>query len=116
MDLLKNQKGETIIEVMVGIIILGLITGFALIFFTKMLSNTKLVSKNEALFLANQEINYSMKNRVKIDTSYFSPDSTMLVERKVEKVNKLYNVEVMVKLNSDKKSLVELKTRYAEEN
>ena len=116
MDLLKKENGETLIEVMVAIVIIGLITGFTLIFFTNIFENPRLLKKDDALFYANQEINYAVKNRQTRDTVYFSPDSSMLIERKIVKDKNIYNINVNVKLKNSDKFLVELKSKYATKN
>ncbi|MBU0474987.1 MAG: hypothetical protein KKF62_12605 [Bacteroidetes bacterium] len=112
MDKLKLEDGYTITEALVGIIILGLTITLFAFFFNLVFSNPKILLRSEALYLADQEIENSLNNKVSRDTSYTNNNGNILVERKISSDNNLTKVKISVFSKSNKQIILSLSSLY----
>ena len=112
MDLLKSEKGATIIETLVAIILLGLIITISFTIFVRLYGNKTLLYKQEAFQLANQEIINCMNTKIVSDTTYTNKNGNLLIERKINKQSEIYKVIINVNASSDNKNIVTLITTY----
>jgi hypothetical protein len=112
MDLLKKEEGFSIIESLVGIIILGLIVIFFSLFFNKIFQTPKILLRGEAFYLANQEIENSLNMKSKSDTVYSNLNRNLQIRRMVRKEEKLYNIQVEVFTTLEKKCILNLSAYY----
>ncbi|MBK7980268.1 MAG: type II secretion system protein [Ignavibacteriae bacterium] len=112
MDKLKNQKGYIILEALVGIIILGLVVTFSVMFFNQIFANSKILLKSDALLLAKQEIDTSINFRTTTDTSYFNQKGNLKVIRNIKAESNIYKAVVTVASDSGKKEILSLSVLY----
>lgn len=112
MDKLKDQLGYTIMETLVGIILIGLIITFFAMFFNQIFSNPKLLLRSEALTLANLEIEKSINTKAINDTIYKNTNGNLLIKRNIKQEKKLVKSTVVVQTVSSKDSILTLTALY----
>lgn len=112
MDKLKDQRGYLILEALVGIIILGLVVTFSVMFFNQIFANSKILLRSDALLLAKQEIDRSQNFRVITDTSYFNQKGNLKVIRNIKHESNIYKATVTVASDSGKKEILSLSVLY----
>lgn len=96
MDSIKKTDGFTLIETLTAITLLGIVSVLSVIIFTGIYSNPRLLLKGEAAMLAEQELHYSINNKVKSDTIYSSGLNGLEIVRKVLIEENLYKITVSV--------------------
>jgi len=105
---MKNQSGYSLIETMVCISLLGLLIFLSTSVYTRFFSNHKMLLRNEALFMANQEITNTINKRIFTDTSYKSINCNMLLDRKISDMDNCKKIIVVVRSVQLEKELVTL--------
>ncbi|HEX2982196.1 MAG TPA: type II secretion system protein [Ignavibacteriales bacterium] len=108
MKIISRNEGYTIIEALVGIVILGLILVFTVSVFNRLFANPQLLLKGEALYLADQEIKHVINDKDFETLEYESAGRNMLVRRTVSEGAKLYEVQVSVIFKGTGKEIVSL--------
>lgn len=103
MVILKNETGYSLIESMVGIVLLGFIVIVTMIIFTNIFSNSKLIYNKEATYLLFNETENIINNRILTDSSYFNKNETLVIQRKIEKNNNYYIAKIIVKEKKNNK-------------
>ncbi|MGD8782586.1 MAG: hypothetical protein PVH88_26965 [Ignavibacteria bacterium] len=96
MDILAEDRGSTIIETLVGIIILGIIITLSFSLYMKIYTNTSILYKSEAITLANQEIFNCIRNKITTDTLYNNINKNLTITRKITVQNNVHTVIVKV--------------------
>ena len=112
MDKLIDQNGFTILETLVGILLLGLIITFFAMFFNQVFANPKLLLRKEAMVLANQEIERCINYKPKSDTTYFNNNGNLKIYRKLKSSNSLTKAVVTVKVKSSEKEILSFSVMY----
>jgi len=112
MDLLKNENGATMIETLVGIILLGIIITVSFSLLIKIYSNPNLIHKHEALLLASQEITNCLNNKILVDTSYTNINKNLTVTRKIRVDENIYTAVVKVTPARSELEIVVLSAGY----
>lgn len=108
MELLKNHSGYSLIEMLVCISLLGIIILVSTSVYIRTFSNPKIIFRSEALFLANQEINNALHNKLFRDTAYTIDKSLLMVERKVKENKGLIYLDVSILYGVQKKEIAKL--------
>jgi len=111
MDLLKAERGTTILETLVVILLLGILVTLTASFFTTIFSNKNML-KSDALQLAQQEINRVLSEKSENDTSYTNETENLKVQRIITKDEKLNSVEIMISKSSNDSLMLLLKAFY----
>ncbi|MFC2139723.1 hypothetical protein ACFLR4_03590 [Bacteroidota bacterium] len=114
MDLLVKEEGTTIIEVLVGLTILGIVMTLSLGVMVKIYGNPKIVSRQEALMLADQEITNCINTRAVTDTVYTNPKGNLFIERSVSSRKNINDVSVSVYSSSSEQLIVSLSVSIVE--
>jgi len=96
MDLLIDDSGSTLIETLIGILILGIVATVTFSIYMQVYTSPTLLYKTEALSIANQEVTNCICNKVTSDTSYYNLNNNLIITRKVTVLNRIYRVEVDV--------------------
>lgn len=96
MDTLKKEDGFTIIESLVGIILLSLFVGLSAMVINGIYSRPQILMKGEASTLASQEIDYSLKMKPAGDTVYENGSGNMVVRREITQADSLAHIVVTV--------------------
>lgn len=112
MDKLKGQEGYTLVESLVGIIILGLVITFFAMFFNQIFGNPRILLKGEALIMASQELDRCLDIKAITDTSYFNRQGNLKIKRKVELIGKLNKAIVSVASDSGRNEILSLSVTY----
>ncbi|MFA8344328.1 MAG: hypothetical protein ACEPO8_15245, partial [Rhodothermaceae bacterium] len=110
--LIKNE-GYSLIETLTSFVIFGIFVTLVVTLLVKMLFSTSAKQIKEAQYLGQQEIKYCIANYAASDSSWLSPDSSLIVQRKVAKLENYQhhiNVSVLKKVSSD--TLVSYNTIY----
>ncbi|MDP4196296.1 MAG: prepilin-type N-terminal cleavage/methylation domain-containing protein [Bacteroidota bacterium] len=107
MHLLK-EDGFTIIETLTAVVLLGITVVFTVIVFNTLFFNHKLNSRLEAIRFAENEMDFTIQNKIFTDTSYFTPKGNLKVIRKIKSEEKLYNICVEIRTVSNNKELLNL--------
>jgi Na+/serine symporter len=105
MDIL-GEDGFSIIESLLGIVLLGLIVVFTIIIFNNIWNNPGLAVKSEAFFLASREINNTINGKAFTDTSYNNAQNNLTLNKQVKLADDCYYVEVSVIHIPTKKEIV----------
>ena len=108
MDLLKKQDGTTILETLIGILILGIIVTISFALLIKVFGNQKLMNEQEAYQLANETISNSINTYSITDTSFNNNKGNLLVERKVLSEDMVHKITVKVYSAFSKNEIVSL--------
>ncbi len=108
MGILKDESGYTLIETLVSIGLLGILIVLSATAYTRFFDNPKILLRNEALYMANQEITNSINKKIFTDTTYANENQNLEVRRNVFDVQKLYRIEVAVVFVQTQKELVRL--------
>ena len=111
MDLLRDEKGTTILETLVVILLLGILVTLTAGFFTTIFNN-KYMLKGDALQLAQQEINRVLSEKSENDTTYTNETENLKVQRIITEDVDLNSVEVMISKSSTDSPLLLLKASY----
>lgn len=101
MVIIKNEKGYSLIESMVGIILLGFIVIISMIIFTNIFTNPKLIYNKEASYLLFNETENIINNRILTDSTYFNNKKTLIIQREIEKKESYFIANVLVKENKN---------------
>lgn len=109
---LKDQEGYTLIESLVGIIIIGIVIVFFAVFFKQIFSNPKILLKSDAMILANQEIERCINYKISSDTSYLNNRQNLRIFRTITKSDKLNKVIVRVVTDSGRSEIISLSAKY----
>ncbi len=112
MDKLKSQYGYVLMESLVGIILLGLVITFFVMFFNQIFLNSRILLRSDALVLANQEIERCINFREITDTSYFNPQGNLKVLRNIKIEGKLNKAIVTVGSDSGRQEILSLSVMY----
>ena len=115
MDKLNSQDGYTITETLVGIILLGITITLFSFFFNQVFRNPKILLRSEALYLADQEIEFSINHRITRDTSYINEKGNLLAERIIAKTNGLNKATISVLSKTNKQNILSLSVLYKNE-
>ena len=105
---MKNQSGYSLIETIVCISLLGLLILLFTSVYTRFFSNHKMLLRNEALFMANQEVTNTINKRLFTDTSYKSINGNMLLDKKISNTDNSKKIIVVVRSVQLEKELVTL--------
>ncbi|MBI1937431.1 MAG: type II secretion system protein [Ignavibacteriales bacterium] len=108
MGILKDQSGYTLIETLVSIGLLGVLIVLSAMVYKNFFSNPKILLRNEALYLANNEIVNSINKKIFTDTAYTNENKNLSIERKITGMGRFNRVEVVVTTVQDPKELVKL--------
>lgn len=108
MGILKNQSGYSLIETLVCISLLGIILFISTSVFVRLFANPKILLKNEALYLANEEINRTIHKRTLTDSTYTNENTNLVIERHIAELNGYAQIEVIVKHVHAAKEIVKL--------
>ena len=111
MDLLRDEKGTTILETLVVILLLGILVTLTAGFF-RTIFNNKYMLKGDALQLAQQEINRVLSEKSENDTTYTNETENLKVQRIITEDVDLNSVEVMISKSSTDSPLLLLKASY----
>jgi len=114
MDKLKNEYGYTLLETLVGIIILGLVIAFFAMFFNQVFANSRIFLIGDATILAKQEIERCINFRIKTDTSYFNNKGNLQVLRDIKFDGELNNAVVTVSSDSGRNEILFLSVMYSQ--
>lgn len=114
MDLLKEEKGTTILETLVVILLLGILVTLTTAFYSNIFSNKNML-KADALQLANQEISKVLSERCISDTIYFNEKKNLKVERNIYQSELLNAVKVSISKSSNDSLILVLTTIYKNE-
>ena len=112
MDLLNKDSGETMIETLVGIILLGIIVTVSFSILIRIYSNPNTIHKHEAFLLASQEITNCINNKTVTDTIYTNTNENLTVSRKILKHEDFYTVSVKVVPTNSELEIVSLSAGY----
>ena len=107
MDLLE-EKGFTIIETLVSIFMVGLILTLTIIFFNNILLNSTFIYKNEAFYLANNEIERVINSGIITDTTYTNQSGSLIIKREIVPSENTIQVVVTVTAKINEKEIVAL--------
>ncbi|MGD8782530.1 MAG: hypothetical protein PVH88_26685 [Ignavibacteria bacterium] len=105
---LLEEKGFTIIETLVSIFMLGLILTLTIIFFNNTLLNSTFVYKNEAFYLANNEIERTINSELISDTTYTNKSGSLIIKREVLPGENMLEIIVTVTAKINEKEIVVL--------
>ena len=108
MGILKDQSGYTLIETLVSIGLLGILIVLSAIAYTRFFDNPKILLRNEALYIANQEITNSINKRVFTDTAYTNENMNLGIERKFYDMQTFKKIEVAVVFIQTRRELIKL--------
>lgn len=108
MGILKDESGTTLIETLVSIGLLGVLIVLSVMVYKNFFSNPKMLLRNEALYLANQEISNSINMKFITDTVYSNENGNLTVERKIYDMETFNKIVVSVVFLQNKKELVKL--------
>lgn len=114
MDKMKSESGFTILESLVGILILGIMLILFAVFFNQIFNNPKLLHRSEAFILAKQEIEKCKNKRLTKDTLYFNEKENLSIVRDINLINNIINAKVTVETKLDKKKILSLSVEYLE--
>ncbi len=112
MDKLNSQNGFTIMETLIGIIIIGLMITFFAMFFNQVFNNPKILLRSDAFVLANNEIERCMNLKISSDTSYTNRIGNLYIKRQITFLNKLNKAKVSIYTASGKKEILSLSVKY----
>ena len=115
MDLLE-EKGFTIIETLVSIFMVGLILTLTVIFFNNILLNSTFIYKNEAFYLANNEIERVINSDLVTDTTYTNEKGSLIINREVVPENNTFQVVVTVTAKINQKEIIVLTANKRNKN
>lgn len=110
---ISNEDGFSMIEALVGIVILGLILTLTSAFVKGIFSHPKALLKGEALMLAGQEIDCSARNRMFTDTVYSNPSGNLAITRTATALDSLEKINVTVRYKSTNEEVVSLTSYVA---
>ena len=105
---LNEQSGFSLIETVVSIGLLGILVTLSVIAYTRFFDNPKILLRNEALYMANQEITNAVNKRRFTDTTYTNINGNLAVERNISDLQTYYKMEVAVIFVQNKMELVKL--------
>lgn len=108
MELLKDQSGYSLIETLVCISLLGIILFISTSVFVRLFANPKILVRNEALFIANEEITRATQKKEFKDTTYTNENANLTIERRVIESGEFAQIEVYVRHSSQSKEIVKL--------
>lgn len=108
MGIVKNQSGYTLIETLVSIGLLSMLILLSAIAYSRFFDNPKILLRNEALYIANQEITNSVNKKIFTDTTYANENNNLAVERKIYDMQTYNKIEVAVMFIQTKKELIKL--------
>lgn len=114
MDLLE-EKGFTIIETLVSIFMVGLILTLTIIFFNNILLNSRFVYRNEAFYLANNEIEKVINSNLVTDTTYTNESGSLIVTREIVSAENTLQVVVKVTAKINNKEIIALAANKRDE-
>lgn len=112
MDILKNEKGTTLIEALTSMVVLGLIAGITTLFISSIYEKPALFLKREALSMAKSEINNSKNSRTETDTAYSNFGGNLTLKRDVVISDNIVSVTIEVYQTNTKNSLIKLFTKF----
>lgn len=105
-----DKKGFSIIETLVGIVLLGIIAALSLSIYLNLLSNPKNFLRGEAFTLASQEVEYIKTFKPVTDTNYFNAKGTLQVNRQIEFQDSINHFSV--KVSSKQKNIEIIKLDF----
>ena len=112
MDLLKKEDGSTIIENLVGIIIMGLIVTLSFSVLIKLYSNPSLLQKDEAFLLASQEVSNCINSKSISDTTYKNSSGNLQLTRTITMEGGAYKTTVKVVAVGVNREIITLSSYY----
>lgn len=112
MDKLNSELGYTLMETLVGIIILGIVITFFAIFFNQTFANPRILLKGDAIILAKQEIDKCINIKAVKDTSYYNKNGNLKIIRSIKGVENLNQAVVVVASDSGRNEILYLSVLY----
>ena len=114
MDLLKEEKGTTILETLVVILLLGILVKITTAFYSNIISNRNML-KTDALWLAKQEISRVLNEKPGNDTTYYNASKNLRVERNIYQNDLLNTIKVSISRTGNDSLILVLTTKYKNE-
>lgn len=108
MGILKNQSGFSLIETLICISLLGVLLVLTSMIFVRFFSNPKMLLRNEALFMANQEMTNSINIKRLTDTTYVNTNANLTLVKKVQDAGNCNKVDITVKTVHNELEIVKL--------
>ncbi len=108
MDLLKDEKGFSMIEALAGIALLGLLVALSASVLIKIYEDPKTLLRGEAMLLAEREMNFCRSASPERDTVYTNDTGNLEIHRKIDSGKNIKRINVMVTTINSVKTLVEL--------
>lgn len=112
MDQLKGDRGFTLIEVLVSMVILGILTTLTVLFINTFFSNPMVLFRAEALNIAKGELNRCIENKLENDTTFTSGNGSLLIERKIVIEERLTTVNIIVTHKPTERKIINLDRIY----
>jgi prepilin-type N-terminal cleavage/methylation domain-containing protein len=108
MDLLKDEKGFSMIEALAGIALIGLLAALSASVLVSMYDNPKTLLRGEAMLLAEKEMNYCRSASPERDTLYTNETGNLEIHREVDPGRNVKRIIVSVTTINKIQTLVEL--------